>query len=91
LSYVWEIQGRYKRRSREIIKSLEDTGRLVMGDGYWEVRGTEGGLVEVQRSRRDTKILARKIGTSGKNTTKCGIGDPWKIKGDQQKTREEPT
>jgi hypothetical protein len=28
---------------------------------------TEGGLVEIQGSRRDTKILARKIGTSGKN------------------------
>jgi hypothetical protein len=28
---------------------------------------TEGGLVEIQGTRRDTKILARKIGTSGKN------------------------
>jgi hypothetical protein len=64
-----KIPGRYRKIS---------DGRSGMGDGYCEVRGDRGRSSRNTGSRRDTKILARKIGTSGKNTTKCGMVDPYK-------------
>jgi hypothetical protein len=89
---VEEKQG-VRERYSEILDRSSKKIKRVYGIFRFEKRqedpeGTEVGLVEIQGSREDTRILVREIGRSEKNTEKYGMRDPGKIQGDQRKIQE---